>query len=51
MNFVRKETAMLLHNFTSFALSEVSKEENLFIATQAEQLLPFHFFFPPSLDK
>jgi hypothetical protein len=33
---------MLLHNFISFALSEVSKEE---------KLLPFHFFFPPSLDK
>ena len=35
---------MLLHNFISFALSDVSKEENLFIANQA-------FFFPPSLDK
>ena len=34
---------MLLHNFISFALSDVSKEENLFIANQAEQLLPFHF--------
>ncbi len=32
---------MLLHNFISFALSDVSKEENLFIASQAEQLLPF----------
>lgn len=51
LNFVRKGTAMLLHNFISFALSDVSKEENLFIANQAEQLLPFHFFFPPSLDK
>lgn len=41
LNFVRKKTAMLLHNFISFALSDVSKEENLFIANQAEQLLPF----------
>lgn len=41
---------MLVHNF-SFALSDVSEEESLFVASQAEQLLPFHFFFPPSLDK
>lgn len=42
---------MLLHNFISFALSDVSEEENLFIASQAEQMLPSHFFVPPSLDK
>lgn len=41
---------MLVHNF-SFALSDVREEESLFVASWAEQLLPFHFFFPPSLDK
>lgn len=41
---------MLVHNF-SFALSDVREEESLFVASRAEQLLPFHFFFPPSLDK
>ena len=35
----------------SFALSDVSEEESLFIASQAEQMLPSHFFVPPSLDK
>ena len=35
---------MLLHNFISFALSDVSEEESLF-------MLPSHFFVPPSLDK
>lgn len=45
---------MLLHNFISFALSDVSKEENLFIANQAEQLLPFpsiSSFRPHSTNK
>lgn len=41
---------MLFYN-SSFALSDVSEEESLFIASKAERLLPFHFFFPPSLDK
>lgn len=28
---------MLLHNFISFALSDVSKEENLFITNQPQE--------------
>lgn len=43
---------MLLHNFISFALSEVSKEENLFIASQAERCFPsISSFRPHSTNK